>query len=327
MNYWRKINRLVIWGGILLAVLPVAVLAQTKITFIPQWMPQAQFAGYYVALNQGYFQARGLDVNILDGGPERAPSQLLASGQADIGSFYMATVLKKREEGLKLVHVSQLVQRSSLMLVSKKSSGIKSIQDIDGKRVSIWGEEFQLQPQALARKYRLMPQFVPQGVTINMFLKGGVDVASAAWYNEYHLLLNAGLDPDEINTFFYYDYGLNFPEEGIYCTESYWQAHREAVCKFAAAVKEGWQWAFAHKEKALEMVMHHSRQSPNGVNYAHQMWMLKRMEDLIVPNKDWSEYGRLQQKDYENVGAEMLKAGAISSYPPYNQMVGDCRLD
>ncbi len=104
------------------------------------------------------------------------------------------------------------------MLVAKKSTGIIGPEDISGKKVGVWGEDFRGQMDAFFRKYHLKVHTVPQGATLNLFLRGGVDVASAMWYNEYHLLLEAGLNPKELSAFFLADYGFNFPEDGIYCT-------------------------------------------------------------------------------------------------------------
>jgi NitT/TauT family transport system substrate-binding protein len=119
------------------------------------------------------------------------------SGETTFASHFLSAALKLREEGLPLVHLAQVTQRSALMLVAYKSHGIHSLQDLDGKKVSVW-RDFTGQPEALFRKYHLHVHTVTQGPTINLFMRGGVDAASAMWYNEYHLFLNSGLDEDEV---------------------------------------------------------------------------------------------------------------------------------
>ena len=120
-----------------------------------------------------------------------------------------------------MINIGQIIQRSAFILLAKKSRGINKPEDINNKKVSLWGEEFQIQPRAFFKKYNLKVKIIPQGLSVNLFLGDGVDVASAMWYNEYHTILNSGLNPEELTTFFFYDCGLNFPEDGIYTLEKF----------------------------------------------------------------------------------------------------------
>ena len=189
-----------------------------NVTFLPQWLPQAQFAGYYAAVDKGIYSKYGLDVKILQGGPNLPSLEGLANGKADFASAIMATAIEKRAQGIKLVNIAQIVQRSALIIVAKKQSGIKTIQDLNGKKISIW-KEFDVQPKALIKKLNLNVVERPQGFTLNLFLRDGVDAASAMWYNEYHTILNCGYDENELTTFFYDEFDLNIPEDGIYTME------------------------------------------------------------------------------------------------------------
>ena len=111
------------------------------------------------------------------------------------------------------------------MLVAKKSSGIQTPKDIQGKKVGLWEGDFRIQPQSFFQRHNLAVRIIPQSTTLNLFLRGGVDVASAMWYNEYHMLLATGLDADELTIFFLADHDLNFPEDGIYCMEDTFKNH------------------------------------------------------------------------------------------------------
>ena len=115
------------------------------------------------------------------------------------------------------------------MLIAKKRSGIESVRDLEGKRIGLWGGNFQIQPMAFFRKYDLSVTTVPLYSTVNLFLKGAVEAASAMWYNEYHIILNSGYNPDELTLFFFSDFGLNFPEDGLYCIEETYRAIRICV--------------------------------------------------------------------------------------------------
>ncbi len=287
------------------------------VSFIPQWIPQAQFAGYYVAYEKGFYRQHGLDVKILRGGPAWPASELLAQGRVDFGTMFLATGIEKRAQGVKLVNLAQIVQRSALMLVAKKSSGIHTPEDINGKKVGLWGQEFRLQPRAFFRKYHLHVTEVPQSATLNLFLRGGVQVASAMWYNEYHLILNAGVNPDELTTFFMADYGMNFPEDGIYCMEETARRHPQRCRAFVAASLEGWRYAFAHPDEALDIVMKYVQAAHVATDRVHQQWMLARMRDIIEP-KGWKlPMGTLTAAAYARVAGVLQKSGLINHIPKF----------
>jgi len=295
-----------------------------KVSFIPQWQPQAQFAGYYVAYEKGFYLKQGLDVKILRGGPDWAPSTMLAEGRADFGTMLLTTGIMRRAQGVKLVNIAQLGQRSALMLVAKKASGINTPQDINGKKVGLWGEDFQGQPRAFFRKYNLKVTVIPQGATLNLFLRGGVEVASAMWYNEYHLILNAGLNPEELTTFFMADYGLNFPGDGIYCLESTVKTHPDRCRRFVQASLEGWRYALAHPAEALDIVMQYVQAANVPTDRVHQKWMLARMQDIMLPAGSHLALGSLQAQAYEQAAQEMQKDGLINKIPPFGEFFVDC---
>ncbi len=296
--------------------------ALTAVSFVPQWLPQAQAAGYYVAYEKGFYRRHGLQVLIMRGGPDFPPSEMLAAGRADFGSMMLTTGIMRRARGLKLVNVAQIVQRSALMLVARKADGITSPRDINGKKVGLWGEDFQGQPRAFFRKFGISVQTVPQSGTMNLFLRGGVQVASAMWYNEYHQLLNAGMDPEELSIFMFADYGMNFPEDGIYCREEWRRQHPEVCRAFVAASLEGWQYAFDHPEEALDIVMQYVNAANIATDRVHQAWMLARMRDIIaVPDHP---PGVLQERAYLRVAEELQHSGLIKIIPEFPQFSFNC---
>ncbi len=322
---------------------PVANTPLKKATLIPQWQPQAQFAGYYVAYQKGFYRNLGIDLQILRGGPESEPSRLLAEGRADFGTMFLSTAIQKRVQDLQLVNIAQLVQCSSLMLVAKRSSGVLAPKDIDGKHVGLWGAEFQIQPMAFFRKYQLKVTSIPQAATVNLFLRGGVDVASAMWYNEYHMILNAGINPEELTTFFFFDYDMNFPEDGIYCLESTLRRDPEMCCRFVQASLQGWRYAFEHPDEALNIVMKHVDEANIATDRTHQRWMLDRMRDLMrnhgcgtgigrvrsaaattEPALLDAEFGSLHHTDYQRVAQELQAAGTIDRIPDYRSFYQGC---
>jgi len=318
MKYW--LHSLV---GIALLGLVGVVAAQNpsleRVYFLPQWLPQAQFAGFYVAQDKSFYTQEGLEVVILRGGPEREVTDSLCQGLAHFGTLFLTTGIIGRAQGLNLVNVAQLGQRSGLMLVARKDQGIRTPADLQGKRVGLWRQEFQVQPRAFFRKHHLTVKTVPQAGNMNLFLRGGVDAASAMWYNEYHQLLNAGLNPEELTTFFMADYGLNFPEDGIYCLERIYNQNPSRCKRFVQASLKGWRYAFDHPEEALDIVMKYIKAAHLPTNRVHQSWMLKCMKNLILPPNSLTPLGYLPEATYREVADELRKNNFISEIPPYRQ--------
>jgi NitT/TauT family transport system substrate-binding protein len=295
-----------------------------RVSFIPQWLPQAQFAGYYVAFEKGFYRRRHLEVKILRGGPDYPASEQLTLGRADFGTLFLATGIEKRARGVKLINLAQIVQRSALMLVARKARGIRIPQDINGKKVGLWGDDFRLQPRAFFRQHHLQVREIPQAATLNLFLRGGVEVASAMWYNEYHQILNSGVNPEELTTFFMADYGMNFPEDGIYCLEETARQHPQRCRAFVAASLEGWRYAFAHPDEALDIVMRYVQAANVATNRVHQKWMLARMRDIIEPPGWEQPMGTLTPEAYARVAGVLKANGLISQIPEFSHFYRSC---
>jgi NitT/TauT family transport system substrate-binding protein len=276
-----------------------------------------------VAQEKGFYRNRGLNIKILKGGPDFPPSELLLSGQADFGTMFLTTAIVKRAKGYKFVNIGQIVQRSALMLVARKSSGIKVPADINGKKVALWGEEFQIQPRAFFQQHHLAVRILPQGTTMNLFLRGGVEVASAMWYNEYYRIIQAGIDPEELTTFLLSDYGLKFPEDGIYCLESFFKKDPGKCVSFVQASLEGWKYAFAHPDEALDIVMKYVNAANLPTNRVQQKWMLERMQDIIQPPTA-VPMGCLQEETYNQVARELKNFDLIEKIPDFRQFYHDC---
>jgi NitT/TauT family transport system substrate-binding protein len=287
-----------------------------KVRFLPQWLPQAQFAGYYAAQEKGFFKSRGIEIEILRGGPQIPPSEALSTGKADFVTLFLANGIVQRASGLDIVNIGQIVQKSAYMIVARRSFGIERPQDLEGKKVGLWGGELDLLPRAFFRKFNISVRVIPQGPTMNLFLRGGVHAASAMWYNEYHQIINSGVDPQELTTFLLSDYGMSFPEDGIYCLERTFLSD-PALCEdFLLASLEGWRYALQHPDETVDMVMRHANAAHVATNRVHQAWMLSRMKDIIA-FKGAPELGLLSYESYEEVARALEDAGIIDHRPEY----------
>lgn len=253
-----------------------------------QWLPQAQFAGYYMAQDKGYYRQQGINLTILAGGPDKIISEELDSGNVDFGMMFLATALERHASGLPVVNIGQIIQHSSLMLISRAQSGIDKISDLDGKKVSLWANEFQIQPRMLFQQLGINVEIIPQASSLGLFLHGAVSATSGMWYNEYHTLLSAGLRKGELKPFFFRDTPYDFPEDGLYCLESTFEKNPELARGVLAATVKGWQYAFNHEEEALDLVAKRMQEANLPVNRVHQRWMLRRMRDILIGEGQFS---------------------------------------
>ena len=291
-----------------------------KVRLAPHWIPQSQFAGFYVALEKGIYRKYSLDVEIIQGGPRQSSAEMLQKGQTDFALLWLSNAMQLRHQGVRIVNIAQLVNRSSLMLVARKSSGIKTPRDMNGKKVGIWGGDFEIQPNAFFKKYNIKVKTIQQGNSINLFFFGGIDVTSAMWYNEYHTILNSGIEPEQLQTFFFADHGLNFPEEGIYCSDSLLQANPKLCRDFLQATFEGWKYADQNREEAIRIVMQYMKNAKYSTNKAHQRWMLEKMIELYFPDSSSTWFHRLTKEGYQLVGDTMKSNGLIRSIPPFEEL-------
>lgn len=307
----RLFTTLLLCVALLLLAAPARALEQTSI--ILQWLPQAQFAGYYMAQDKGFYKDAGLEVNLINGGPDIVASEYLEIGKADFATMFLSTGLLRRTN-MPIVNVGQFVQHSALMLIALKSSGIKKIEDLGWKKVGLWANEFQVQGRALFRKKGIKITVVPQADSLDLFMRGGVQATSGMWYNEYHTLQTYGLEESELQPFFFSDYGLDFPEDGIYCLEDFADTNPEIVEAIVQATAQGWMYAFNHPEEAVESVLRRMKEARVPANRAHQSWMLARMEDIIMSD-DAPSLGVLRQADYKRVKDILMESGFIENAP------------
>ena len=290
-----------------------------KVTFMTQWVPQAQFAGYYVALETGLYRQYGLDVTIVSGGPNRSAAEFLKEKKTDFASLWLVTGLELYNQDVPVINLAQMVQRSALMLVAKKKSGIVKPGDMQGRRVGLWGPPSDIQPRLFFKKFGLKVEPVRQSYSVDLFLRDGVAVASAMWYNEYHMLLNAGLDPDELTTFFFSDYGLNYPEDGIYVLRETWQQKPDICRAFVRASLQGWRQAFSDPEQALDITMRNLKKAHITTNRTHQAWMLARMRDIMLPPGNGREMGHLDEEDFQRVIHGLSQQDGFQNAPSYQK--------
>lgn len=292
-----------------------------KASFIPLWLPQAQFAGYYMAAEKGIYLKHGIDLRIIEGGPGRSPSEYLRDGRADFALLWLTTALQRRDAGLPLVLAAQMLQHSSMLLVARKDAGIRQLADLEGRKVGLWGGDFDIPPHSVFNQQGLKVQPVPQSATVNLFLRGGVAAAAAMLYNEYHTILNAGLNPDELMVFPLKEHGANYPEDGVYVLQETLERDPQLVQAFVRASLEGWDYAFAHPEETLDVMLRIIKEAHLPANRMHQRWMLARMQELMRPAGSGASAGALKRSDYQLVTQELRRRGLVREALDYDMFV------
>jgi NitT/TauT family transport system substrate-binding protein len=290
-----------------------------------QWTHQAQFAGYYVAREKGFYRARGLDVSLMQGGPGIEPMDHLAQGDVDFVSAWLFTALIRREKGLPAVNVAQIVNSSNLVMISWRMRDDETPGDLAGRRISIWEGDLRAPYTAWLQAEKVEPAAIhPQYYSVNLFLRKGVDACSAMYYNEFHMLFQAGIDADERNVFFLKDYGFGFPEDGIYCTAATLRQRPEMVAAFREASLEGWRYAAEHPDEALDIVMGYVTAANVATNRPHMKWMLDKLLASVVPTAaDGWVLGKLVRSDYEKTVRIMREQGMLAEPPAFEVFTGE----
>jgi NitT/TauT family transport system substrate-binding protein len=280
--------------GAVLASQATASRKADKVTLQLKWVTQAQFAGYYAALEKGYYSAAGLDITLKQGGPDIVPEQVVASGQAEFGIDWLPSLLSARDKGTDLVNIAQVFTRSGMTQLTWKTSGITSIAGMKGKKVANWlgGNEFEL--FAALTKAGMNPQ-KNQGVTIvqqpfdmNLFLQSKVDSASAMTYNELAQVLetkNAKTGKlhqlSELNVIKMQDAGTGMLEDGVFVNGSWIKdaAHQDIAKRFLKASFQGWIYCRDHQADCVDIVLKNGPTLGKG----HQTWQMNEIDKLIWP--------------------------------------------
>ena len=293
--------------------------AGDKFTLQTKWVTQAQFAGYYVALEKGYYDDEGLDVTIKSGGPDIAPPQVMAGGGADILIEWMPAALASREKGLNLVNIAQPFKSSGMMLTCRKDSGISSPSDFADKTLGVWfyGNEYPF--LSWMSKLNMATDGSAGGVTvlkqgwgIEPILQKQADCVSTMTYNEYWQVIDGGLSADELVVFPYDEQGVSTLEDGLYVLEENLTdpAFVDKAARFLRASMKGWEWASNNSDAAADIVL------DNDMSGAQTEKHQRRMMGEV--NKLTANGGKLNVNDYQRTVDTLLASDSdpvINSEP------------
>jgi len=261
--------------------------AKDNVTLQLKWVAQGQFAGYYAAKDQGYYDAENLNVTIRPGGPDINPVQVVDGGQAQFGVDWLPNTLSNREKGVPLVNIAQVFQRSGMREISWKDSNITSPNDLKGKKVAVWLGGNELQLFATLAKYNIDKdkdvEIIKQPFDMNMLLNREVEAAAAMTYNEYFQVLSAGHTPEELNIIDFNTEGTAMLEDGIFTTETFLadEKNKDIAARFLRASFKGWEYCRDNSSECVKMVL---KQDATGVMKEDaQKWQIDEVNKLIFP--------------------------------------------
>jgi len=302
-------RRTIFAGAVLAAGLASAPAGAGNVAISLQlkWFPQAQFAGYFVAKDKGFYAEEGLDVTLLPIG-DQSPIQTVVSGAADFGTTWIADLLTAREKGLPVVHIAQIFQRSGFAMVALKATGLEDLCDLKGRSVGVWPSGNEYPAVALFRKCGLTSSLDPTvpnpdvtAVTYPfdpaLVFPERVDLVSAMIYNEVDQIVGLGYDLDKLDVWLLPDAGINLLEDLIFTTEQVLAAEdykgsglsgREIAARLVRATLRGWDWAVANQEETVEKSVlpvcgntcagSGTRSDPR----SHQMWQMQEIAKLYM---------------------------------------------
>lgn len=283
-----------------------------KLTLQLKWVTQAQFAGYYVAKDKGFYEEQNLDVEIKPGGPDIAPVQVLAGGGADVVLDWMPSALASREKGVDLVNIAQPFKSSGMMLTCRKDSGIKTSADFKGRTLGVWffGNEYPflswmsklgIATDGSAEGVKVLKQ----GFNVDPILQKQADCVSTMTYNEYWQIIDAGLTENDLITFKYEEEGVATLEDGIYALADRLKdpAFEDKMVRFVRASMKGWKYAESNPDEAADIVLEND--ASGAQTEKHQRRMMREIAKLTAGSD-----GALDEADYKRTVATLLGGGS-----------------
>ena len=290
----------------------VTASAADKVTVQLKWLPQAQFAGYYVAQSKGYYKAEGLDVTIKPGGPDISPVQVIAGNGADVVVNWMPDALAAREAGVPLVNIAQVFNQSGLMLTCKKANGVSSPKDFKGKTLGVWygGNEYPFLNWMAKLGYKDTDiKILKQGFNVDPLLQNQAACISTMIYNEYWQVVDAGIKESDLVTFFYEKEGVASLEDGLYVMEAKLKdpAFVARMGKFLKATFKGWNDAVKDPAGAARIVV-----AADMSGSATEKVQKRQMENVakLITNAGTAKIGYLEPAAYERTVKVLLAAGS-----------------
>ena len=288
------------------------------IVFTPQWTAQAQFAGYYVAEAKGFYQEAGVKVRIEHPSITQPSMSRLLNNECQATTLQLCQAMEVVDGGNPLVNILQTSMNNAMVIVSARD---KNPLTQKGARVGIWSVGFGQLAICMSIKDHLDYQWVRFAQNVNLFVAGALDATLAMSYNEYYQLVQAGIKMSDKNVYRFCDHGYNVQEDGVYVTRDYYDKHKNQARRFAQASKKGWEWAAAHPEETLDIVMQYVEKNHIATNRVLQRLMLKEVLRLQVDRESKKREFRLRPDMVRQASQLMVENKMLKREVTYGELI------
>ena len=290
-----------------------------KITFSPQWSAQSQFAGYYAALENGYYAEADLDVSIVHPTNSYTSVNMLKDGTSDFITCELIQAMIAMDQGIRLVNLLQTTQHTTLVLISHDKD-IRKMSDLAGRRVGTWKVGFNEIPYILDAEHNLGIEWVKFISSLNIYLSGAIDATLGKSYNERILFSMSGITPGSMLRFS--EMGYDYPEDGLYVSEKFFKKYPEQCRKFAEASRKGWEWVRNNRKEAVDIVMKYVNEANISTNIYNQKWMLEEVLEMQEDIKGEAPSYCLNTNAFYWLNEVLLKHGYISRPVDFQKLTG-----
>ena len=314
-------EKLLLLTFLLTACLPIAAQqTRNKFVFTPQWTAHAQFAGYYVAKEKGFYKQAGIDVDIVHPSVSQTAMNRLQNRESQATTLQLCQAMELIDNGIPLVNILQTSMNNGTVIVSRRD---KDPITQSGARVGMWHAGLSQIPICKSIKEKLNYKWIRFTSNVDLFLKGAIDATLAMSYNEYYQLMQMGFTFTDNNVYRFCDHGYNIQEDGVYMRRDYYEAHKDQARKFAQASKKGWEWAAEHPEETLDIVMKYVHENHITTNRVLQRLMLKEVLRLQIDQKSKKREFRLRPDMVKSASKLMKECQLLKNEVTYNQLIAD----
>ena len=305
---------------VLLLLTAASARAQERLVFTPQWTAQAQFAGYYVAQEMGFYKDAGIDVEIVHPTATLSAMSRISRNQSQATTMQLCQAMEIVDNGTPLVNILQTSMNNAMVIASRRNLNPLSQK---GARVGIWSAGFGQLAICMSQKDSLDYEWVRFATNVNLFIKGAIDATLAMSYNEYYQIVQAGYRLDSTNVYRFRDHGYNVQEDGVYVTREYYRKHKDQARKFADASRRGWEWAAEHPEETLDIVMKYVKENHIATNRVLQRLMLEDVLSLQLDRESGEREFRVRPDMVKLASDLMVECKMLRHEVTYGQLTED----
>ena len=290
-----------------------------KITFSPQWSAQSQFAGYYAALEKGFYDEAGLDVSIVHPSNSYSSINMLKDGTTDFITCELIQAMMASDKGIRLVNLLQTTQHTTLVLISHDKD-IHQMSDLAGRKIGTWKVGFSEIPYIIDKEHKLGVEWVKFINPLNIYISRAIDATLGKSYNEGILFSMSGITPGSLLRFS--EMGYDYPEDGLYVSEAFFKKNPDVCRKFAEASRKGWEWVRNNRKEAVDIVMKYVKEANVSTNIYVQKWMLEEVLEMQEDEKGEAPSYQLNANAFYWLNDVLLKHGYISKPVEYERLTG-----